>query len=138
MNKTDLGQTIQIFANVGVIAGIVFLAIELRQNDEQLEIQSYQAWGATRGDDSIWPVVALIIRLPGLDETAYQSLRDSAEGHGHHAQDAADDEHSHEESDESTGYAAHDHGGSEDHEPDEAAQPEAPEEHDHSTHEHNR
>ena len=31
MKKIDLGQTIQILANVGVIAGIVFLAIELRQ-----------------------------------------------------------------------------------------------------------
>jgi hypothetical protein len=32
MKKIDLGQTIQILANVGVIAGIVFLAIEVRTN----------------------------------------------------------------------------------------------------------
>ena len=36
MKKIDLGQTIQILANIGVLAGIVFLAIELRQNNELL------------------------------------------------------------------------------------------------------
>ena len=34
MKKFDLGQLVTILANVGVIAGIVFLAIELRQNNE--------------------------------------------------------------------------------------------------------
>ncbi len=34
MKKIDLGQTITILANVGVVAGIVFLAVELRQNNE--------------------------------------------------------------------------------------------------------
>ena len=37
MKKIDLGQTIQILANVGVIAGIVFLATEVRQNQASLE-----------------------------------------------------------------------------------------------------
>lgn len=32
MKKIDLGQTINTFANIGVIAGIVFLAFELQQN----------------------------------------------------------------------------------------------------------
>lgn len=32
MKKIDLGQTVTILANIGVIAGIVFLAVELRQN----------------------------------------------------------------------------------------------------------
>jgi hypothetical protein len=40
MKKIDLGQTISILANLGVIAGIVFLAFELRQNNAQLEIIS--------------------------------------------------------------------------------------------------
>jgi hypothetical protein len=31
MKKIDLGQTIAIFANIGVIAGIVFLSVELQQ-----------------------------------------------------------------------------------------------------------
>jgi hypothetical protein len=33
-------------ANFAVIAGIGFLAVELRQNTQQLEIQSYQSWVA--------------------------------------------------------------------------------------------
>ena len=43
MKKIDLGQTITIFANLGVIAGIVFLGIELRQNNELLEAESRSA-----------------------------------------------------------------------------------------------
>ena len=39
MKKLELGQTITILANVGVIAGIVFLAIEPRQNNELLGVQ---------------------------------------------------------------------------------------------------
>jgi hypothetical protein len=37
MKKIDFGQTVTILANVGVIAGIVFLALEVRQNQETLE-----------------------------------------------------------------------------------------------------
>ena len=40
MKKIDLGQTITIFANVGVILGIVLLAYELHQNNELLESQA--------------------------------------------------------------------------------------------------
>ena len=36
MKKIELGQTIAIIANVGVITGIAFLAIELRQNNEYM------------------------------------------------------------------------------------------------------
>jgi len=32
--KIDLGQSLSILANVGVIAGIIFLALELRQNNQ--------------------------------------------------------------------------------------------------------
>lgn len=32
MKKIDLGQTVQILANIGVIAGIAFVAFEIRQN----------------------------------------------------------------------------------------------------------
>ncbi len=34
MKKLDFGQAVTILANVGVIAGIIFLAIEIRQNNE--------------------------------------------------------------------------------------------------------
>ena len=44
MKKFDLSQAIGIMANVGVIAGIVFLGIELRQNNEVLEAQSRDVW----------------------------------------------------------------------------------------------
>jgi hypothetical protein len=40
MKKIDIGQTITILANVGVIAGIAVLAYELRQNNEALDAQS--------------------------------------------------------------------------------------------------
>ena len=40
MKKIDLGQTLGLLANVGVIAGIVFLAIELHQNNELLEAEA--------------------------------------------------------------------------------------------------
>ncbi len=39
MKKIDLGQTIQIVANVGLIARIVYLAIEISQNTEMLAAQ---------------------------------------------------------------------------------------------------
>lgn len=40
MGKPDIGQAIQILANVGVIAGIGFLAIELAQNNDLLEAEA--------------------------------------------------------------------------------------------------
>ena len=43
MKKLDLGQTITILANLGVIAGIVFLGIELRQNNQLMETVARQA-----------------------------------------------------------------------------------------------
>jgi hypothetical protein len=43
MKKIDLGQTITILANIGVIAGIVFLGVELRQTQDAMQAQAYQA-----------------------------------------------------------------------------------------------
>lgn len=40
MKKLDLGRTVSIIANIGVIAGIVFLAFEIRQNNDLLASQS--------------------------------------------------------------------------------------------------
>jgi len=39
MKKIELGQTISILANLGVIAGIVFLGLELQQNNTLLNAQ---------------------------------------------------------------------------------------------------
>ena len=43
MKKLDLGQTLGILANIGVIAGIIFLAFELRQNNQLLVAQTSYA-----------------------------------------------------------------------------------------------
>jgi hypothetical protein len=40
MKKIDLGQTLTILANIGVIAGIAFLAYELRQNNQMMQVQA--------------------------------------------------------------------------------------------------
>ena len=40
MKKVDLGQIFNTLANVGVIAGIIFLAYELNQNNEFLELEA--------------------------------------------------------------------------------------------------
>ena len=40
MKRLDLGQTINTLANIGVIAGIVFLAVEVDQFQDQMEAQS--------------------------------------------------------------------------------------------------
>ena len=40
MKKLDLGQTVTLIANLGVILGIAFLAIELNQNNELLRAQA--------------------------------------------------------------------------------------------------
>ena len=40
MKKIDLGQTIGTLANVGVIAGIIFLAVELQQNNQLLRAEA--------------------------------------------------------------------------------------------------
>lgn len=50
------------------------------------------AWGATHDDNALWPVVALMARLPELDADAYEALIASAEGMGHHAHDLQDED----------------------------------------------
>jgi hypothetical protein len=42
MKKPDLGQTLTILANVGVIAGIIFLAYEIRQNTAAIQSSTVQ------------------------------------------------------------------------------------------------
>ena len=46
MKNIDLGQTIGILTNVGVIAGIIFLGLELHQNNEFLATQARAQRGA--------------------------------------------------------------------------------------------
>ena len=48
MKKLDFGQTITLLANLGVIAGIVFLAIEISQNQVSLDEQNVLARQSSR------------------------------------------------------------------------------------------
>ena len=89
-----------------------------------IKMTGMPAWGATHDDDAIWPVVAFMTKLPGLDESAYQTLLAEAEGVGHHADDAA---HGHEDADD------HEYG--ESMRP--QTSPEMTDKDDHSTHDHN-
>jgi len=93
-----------------------------------IKMTGMPAWGATHDDDAIWPVVALMTRLPELNASQYQELVDHAGGMGHHADDSATEAHSHEES-AVDGHPEQDTGHSEE-------SPAEPEEHDHSKHEH--
>lgn len=66
MNKTDLGQALTILANLGVIAGIIFLGMELRQsqllaraqmqNELTLETQEIQR------SDMNGPMAGILVR----------------------------------------------------------------------------
>ena len=65
-----------------------------------IKMTGMPGWGATHDDDTIWPVVAFMTRLPELDASQYQELIDSASGMGHHAEDSPaepeeDEEHDH-------------------------------------------
>ena len=64
MKKIDLGQTITILANVGVIAGIVFLGIELQQNNELLVVQAEMAMSDVRANT----ILADVVQEPELIE----------------------------------------------------------------------
>ena len=51
MNRIEsLNQWLTLMANIGVLSGIVFLAVELQQNTHQLKLQSYQAWQAVNSE----------------------------------------------------------------------------------------
>jgi hypothetical protein len=43
MKKTDLGQTVQIVANIGVIGGIILLAYEVNQNSDAIRLPAAQS-----------------------------------------------------------------------------------------------
>ena len=93
-----------------------------------IKMTGMPAWGATHADNAIWPVVAFMTKLPELNASQYQELMDSAAGMGHHATEPATEEHSHDET--PAGDRADD-------DSEHSAEPQAaPEEHDHSTHEH--
>ncbi len=71
MKKIDLGQSISILANIGVIAGIVFLAVELQQNNELLSAQARSERVSLRQADT-----ALLIQTPELVTAVLKHQRD--------------------------------------------------------------
>lgn len=44
MKKTDIGQVIGVLANIGVLGGVIFLAVELRQNTQAVELTSAEGF----------------------------------------------------------------------------------------------
>jgi len=48
LKKLDLGQTIGILANLGVVAGIIFLAVEIRQNNALMQSEASIAYADMR------------------------------------------------------------------------------------------
>ena len=48
LRKLDLGKAISVFANIGVIAGIVFLVLELSQNNELMIDEAERARAESR------------------------------------------------------------------------------------------
>ena len=72
MKKIDLGQTIAILANLGVVAGIVFLGLELRQNNLYLQEEARNVLFQNRLDAALLgatdPEVARIWNWQETDE----------------------------------------------------------------------
>jgi hypothetical protein len=102
-----------------------------------IKMTGMPSWGATHDDDSIWPVVAFIMKLPDLDVTQYQDLLTNAEGMGHHTNNSTNSDQLHggkaieatNHDDNADNYENDDSGSSE-------YLPPESEQHDHSTHEH--
>lgn len=70
--EISIGQLISILANLGVIAGIVFVAVEVRQNNRLLEAQARYSLRQYRAD------IADTIMTPHVLEATYRY----AEGEG--------------------------------------------------------
>ncbi len=70
MKKIDFGQTITILANVGVIAGIGLLALELAQNNELLTAEARSTRAGIRNEVRI-----IYLENPDLIDVLYQARR---------------------------------------------------------------
>ena len=70
MKKIDLGQTIGILANMGVIGGIGLLALELAQNNDLLTAQARSTRAAIRNE-----IRTIYLQNPDLIQVLYQAKR---------------------------------------------------------------
>lgn len=60
-----------------------------------IKMTGMPAWGVTHDDAALWPVVAFMTTLPGLDAEGYKDLLSKAEGMGHHVGEDGADRHAH-------------------------------------------
>ena len=60
-----------------------------------IKMTGMPAWGVTHEDESLWPVVALVMALPDLNAESYAALRKQAKGMGHHAETDDKENHAH-------------------------------------------
>ena len=75
MKKIDLGQAISIVANIGVIAGIVFLAYELRQNTQAMRLNAVQFQASEEAEFNRYWTDPDIARIRvALETDGYESL----------------------------------------------------------------
>jgi len=80
MNSDRLNQLLTLTANLAVVAGIVFLAFELKQNNELLEAEIRTIRHGVRTTDNLLPLqhpqfgAALIKKRHGEELTEYETL----------------------------------------------------------------
>jgi hypothetical protein len=78
--KISVSRIVEILANLGVIAGLVFLGLEIQQNNELLKTEISSTRQAIRAQDFLLPIEypevgrALIDRRNGKELTEYQIL----------------------------------------------------------------
>ena len=65
------------------------------------------AWGKSHEDEDLWPVIALLTRLPEMDSDTYESMLAAAAGMGHHSTDAPAAGRSHDEESDDHGTLEH-------------------------------
>lgn len=87
MKKTELSEAVGMLANFGVIASIVFLAVEVRQNNDQLAAQTrntiFEARSGLERDyyNNVGGIVDLVVKyrhgetLTEVEEARLQSRR---------------------------------------------------------------
>jgi len=80
MMRASVGHKVEILANLGVVAGLVFLGLEIQQNNELLETEIISTRQAIRAQDFLMPIEypelgqALIDSRNGRELTDYQIL----------------------------------------------------------------
>ena len=73
MDSNKLNSWLTLGANFGVLVGIIFLAIEIGQNNDQLKQQSFQTWVATNME------LNMATLDPGRAEMFTRGFTDSAD-----------------------------------------------------------